>query len=109
MLNAKEGNKEKVEQVKIGNLALRGSQQPGPLLAFGQNIIDKHDLQAFVYPDWLLGKQKNLAEVAPSVLYAIRDDLSIFIELPVAAHFRLDGFHFIWSPESCSPIGICTL
>jgi hypothetical protein len=94
-VTAKEGDKEKdtVQQVKIGNLALPGSQQPGPLLGIGQNVIDKKDLQAFIYPGWFLGKQKNFTEIIPSILYGIRDDLSIFIELPLAQHFSLDGQH----------------
>src|SRR5277367_1032047 len=88
---SKEGDPEKIDQLKIGNLALPGSQQPGPLLGFGQNIIEKYDFQGFVFPDLLMGHHKNFTEIAPSLLYGIRDDLSIFIELPFAAHFKLDG------------------
>jgi hypothetical protein len=77
------------QYTKVGNLALPTSQQPGPLLGFGQNMIDKNDIQLFVFPDWLIGQCKKNIEIAPSVLYGIRDDLSIFIEMPIAAKFKL--------------------
>lgn len=84
--------KEKVEQVHVGNFALPTSQQPGPLVGFGQNIIDKGDSQLFVYPDQLKGNHKNFIEVAPSLLYGITDKFSIFIESAVAAKFKIGIF-----------------
>lgn len=77
------------EPIKVGNFALPTSQQPGPLLGFGQNIVDKHDAQVFLFPDFLIGPCKRFSELAPSILYGIRDDLSLFIELPIAASFCL--------------------
>jgi hypothetical protein len=83
--------KEKIEQVHVGNFALKISQQPGPLVGFGQNIVDKRDLQFFVFPDQLKGHKRNFIEVAPSILYGITDKLSLFVELPIAVKFRQDG------------------
>ncbi|MDR3646288.1 MAG: hypothetical protein P4L22_01970 [Candidatus Babeliales bacterium] len=80
---------DKLEVEKIGNFALSSSQQPGPLIGFGQNIIDKGDLQVFLYADWLRGRQKKFTEVSPSVLYGISDDLSIFIEQSIVLNFKL--------------------
>ena len=48
-----------VEQLQIGNLALASSQQPGPLIGFGQNILGKKDLQFFCYVSDLVGCHKN--------------------------------------------------
>jgi hypothetical protein len=90
--NARENTKPQVEQVHVGNFALPASQQPGPLVGFGQNIIDKGDIQLFVYPDQLKGKQKNFIEVAPSLLYAFSDTCSLFIEQSVAAKFKVGPF-----------------
>ncbi len=90
-ISANNDEKEEIETVKIGNLALPTSQMPGPLVSFGQNTVDKGDLQAFVFPDILKGKNREFVEVAPSILYGIRDDLSIFIEFSVAAKFKEDG------------------
>jgi len=90
-LYSKEIELEKIEQLKIGNMALPGSQQPGSLFGFGQNIIAKNEIQSFVFPNFFLGKNKSFIEVIPSVLYGIRDDLSLFIQLPIAARFKSDG------------------
>jgi hypothetical protein len=92
-LNGRESALVDMPQIKIGNLALPSSQQPGPLLGFGQNIIDKHTLQLFMYADWFIGHQQLFAEVIPSVLYAFRDDLSLLIEWPFAARFHIGSQH----------------
>ncbi len=81
------------EQLKEGNLALPESQQPGPLVGFGQNIVEKHDFLVFMFPDSLIGRRKSFTEVAPSILYGIRDNLSIFIEWPIAIDFRMKNQH----------------
>lgn len=80
-------------QLKKGNLSLSTSQQPGPIFSFGQNIVDKKDLQLFTYVDDLNGKRKNFFEIAPSVLYGITDACSIFITVPYAASFKLNNSH----------------
>src|ERR1700722_1589145 len=36
-----EEKKDDVEPIRAGNFSLRSSQQPGPLVGFGENIIDK--------------------------------------------------------------------
>lgn len=84
--------KEKIEQVHVGNFALPVSQQPGPLVGFGQNIVDKGNLQVFLYLDQLKGNHKNFSEAAPSILYGITDKLSLFIEQPIATKFKYDSF-----------------
>jgi len=68
---------------KKGNLALSSSQQPGPLFAFGQNIIDKGDRQLFAYFDITKGIGKNYVEVEPSFLYGITNYASFFCSLPI--------------------------
>jgi hypothetical protein len=79
-------------QVHVGNFALPASQQPGPLVGFGQNIIDKGDFQIFLYLDQLKGKQKNFSEASPSILYGITDKLSLFVEQSVATRFQYGSF-----------------
>jgi len=82
--------KEEIIQLKQGNLALSSSQQAGPLFAFGQNIIDKHDRQLFAYADITKGMGKNFVQMVPSFLYGITDNTSFFCSLPVTRQ-RLDG------------------
>jgi hypothetical protein len=77
---------------RIGNFLLLASQQAGPLFGFGQNIVDKHDFQIFGYLYQIGGKHRNLTEIVPSMLYGIRDDLSIFIAAPFTPTSK-DGRH----------------
>lgn len=74
---------EEVEQPKVGNFALPISQQPGPLISFGQNFVNQGDFLAFLYPDQLKGKHKSFVEVIPSILYGITNKLSLFVEFPI--------------------------
>lgn len=88
---AKESEKwveHKVEIVKEGNFALPLSQQPAPLFSFGQNLVDKHDLLAFIYPAQLKGSRSNFIEVVPSILYGLTDRMSLFVELPIAVKLK---------------------
>lgn len=71
-----------------GNLALPTSQQPGPLFCFGQNIVDKGDIQLFAYTDSQQGAHKQFTEIIPSTLYGISDDLSFFFNVPIALTFK---------------------
>lgn len=72
-----------IEQIKKGNLALPPSQQPTPLFAFGQNIIDSCDAVPLMDLRTLIGKDLNLASFTPTVLYGIKDNVSMYISFPV--------------------------
>lgn len=86
--------KSKIEQLQIGNLALPASQQPGPLIGFGQNMLDKGDLQFFCYLENLIGCNKNFTTIMPALLYGIKDNFSMLIELPIAANFEINDQSF---------------
>ncbi len=92
-IHAKEGETpaEEMRQVKEGNFAVDGTMQPGPSLGFGQNIIDKGDTLGIFYPVMILGKKKNLTEIAIEILYGMREDLSVLVAFPTAVHFKEDG------------------
>ncbi|KTC80141.1 MULTISPECIES: hypothetical protein [Legionella] len=75
------------EPPKIGNFALPLSQQPGPLVSFGQNIIEKNETLLFLFADDFAGVEKHFVDVMPSILYGITDDLSIFINAPMAVSY----------------------
>jgi len=78
-------------QIKKGHLALPTSQETSPLYAFGQNIVDKGDLQLFLYSGSLIGNANSFTEVDPSLLYGITNELSLFVELSIAAKFDQCG------------------
>lgn len=75
-----------------GNLALPTSQEPAPLFCFGQSVIDKHDIQAFVYINSLLGKKTDFTQIIPNILYGVTDELTITAGAPIAAKFRYHNY-----------------
>lgn len=66
----------------IGNFALRTSQQPGPLVGFGENILDKGETQLFLMADEYKKKKGYMTDAVPGVLYGITDYFSVFANLP---------------------------
>src|SRR5436190_21033773 len=66
------------KQLTMGNFALPTSQQPGPLIGFGQNIVEAGDRQFFLYANYLKGQQKKYVEAVPSFVYGISDTASLF-------------------------------
>lgn len=88
--NAQQGIEEKKESPlpKIGNFLLPGSQQPGPLISNGQNIIDKNQVQLFLLGNTFKGPGKQSSEIIPSLLYGITDDFSVLFTVPFAARLR---------------------
>jgi len=77
-----------VDPFKTGNFILPASQQPGALIGFGQNVIDKNELQLFLMADDFLGIQKHAIDVIPGILYGITDNFSVFFNLPYAANYQ---------------------
>lgn len=71
--------------LKKGNLALPSSQQPGPLLGFGQNVIDKGNKQFFAFFDITKGKGKRDVDFIPSFLYGITNHVAFMCTLPITS------------------------
>jgi hypothetical protein len=71
-----------VEQLQIGNLALPSSQQPGPVFCFGQNIVDKGDIQ--VLGDLNVGELRNrdFFVFVPAMLWGFSDTFSLYWGVP---------------------------
>ncbi len=82
---------EEVKQVKVGNFAVDGTMQPGPLLGFGQNIIDPHNLLLELAAGWLTGPHKRFNEVVPYFVYGFPKDFSLLVAFPVL-HLKEDGY-----------------
>lgn len=78
----------KNEPPKTGNFILPYSQQPGPLVGFGENIIDKNLTQLFVFADDYSGVGKYQVDIVPGILYGITDNLSVFLNVPIAASYK---------------------
>lgn len=80
------------EPPKIGNFVLPYSQQPGPFISFGENIIGKNQAQVYVFGDNFVGEQQHFADLLPFLLYGITDDLSLTINTPYALSYKVDDF-----------------
>jgi hypothetical protein len=95
-INAKDGSTDSTLQNQPpsrGNFALGSSQQPGPLVSFGQSIIDKGQLQLFLEPTYLKTRSDTYLATTPSILYGLYDVASLYISLPVALNYRSDPDH----------------
>ncbi|WP_131775534.1 hypothetical protein [Legionella impletisoli] len=71
----------------IGNYSVQGSQQPGPLFAFGQFTINQNQSQLFLNPSYLNGFQQYEWTISPFYVYGITDNLALFISTPIAAPY----------------------
>lgn len=79
--------------LKIGNLAFPTSQQPTPLVSFGQHNIEKKQAQALLLAFDLRGKDKYWIDLQPNLIYAFTDQLALFLVAPIAVRKREDGHH----------------
>lgn len=75
---------------KIGNFSLPISQQPAGLFAFGGNIIDKDEVQLYLFSDGFFGKKHAITDVIPGILYGISETFTIFLNTPFTPYFRYD-------------------
>jgi hypothetical protein len=71
-----------------GNFILPGSQAPGPLISFGQIMVDKDETQLYLSADQYKGNDKSMIDVIPSVAYGLRDNFSIYFVAPIAARYQ---------------------
>lgn len=70
------------EPPHIGNFSLSPSQQPSGLFAFGGNVIDKEEIQLFLFADEFIGKKRIVTDVIPSILFGVTDEFSILFNFP---------------------------
>ncbi len=76
-----------------GNFALPPAQQPGPLVGFGENILEKNQVQLFLFGDDFVGREKYFIDIVPGILYGITNNFSVFFNVPLAARYKVDGSH----------------
>jgi hypothetical protein len=80
------------EPPQMGNFALRVSQQPAPFIAFGQNVINKHQFQMYLYSDYFHGPDQHFTDLLPYAVYGISDNSSLLVSMPVALDYRSGGY-----------------
>ena len=65
-----------------GNFSLPSTQQPSPLLGFGQNIIPEDAALIFLVPTRYQGAKVQVSELIPIGIYGIRDNFSVLLSVP---------------------------
>ena len=83
----------KEETLKIGILSFPTSQQPTPLISFGQNLLEAHQTQARLITNEVRGAHQYSINLVPSVLYAFTNETSILISAPFDVRNRVDNHH----------------
>lgn len=77
---------------KLGNFALPGPQQPGPLVSFGQTLIGRNHLQLYLNtfsPYHILPPFDN---INASLIYGFTDNTSLYFNYPIEADVRVRSF-----------------
>jgi hypothetical protein len=80
-----------------GNFALPTSQLPGPLVGFGQTLLDKGQIQLDFPAFYISGYQQHQFQLGSQAVFAITDNLTVQLSLPyyVSLHenqYRSAGF-----------------
>lgn len=77
----------------IGNFALPGPQQPGPLLSFGQTLIGRNKLQLSIdnYSPYSLGGAFD--NVNAGLVYGFTDTTSLFFNYPIRNNPQTRAHH----------------
>jgi hypothetical protein len=78
---------------KAGNYVLPSSQQPGPLIGFGQNILDEGKIKTFLFSDAFFGSKKHAIDTIPYGVYGVTDDFSALLAVPIAASYKENKSH----------------
>jgi len=94
-------NKSEEIPLKIGNLSLPSSQQPGPLIGFGEFTLDKGQTQLFLMADQFKFEKGYFIDANPMIVYGMTDELSILISLPFAGRFKEENSHSNGLEDTC--------
>lgn len=82
------------ETPQLGNFAITtGSQQIGPLVSLGQNIIDADTGLLMLSWSDFSGPKNHLINLTPSILWAFSDDFSVYFNAPYAVDYKAYGNH----------------
>lgn len=76
------------DPLPIGNFALPTSQQPGPFISFGQNIVDVNQSLIYLMTSDFIGKNEYYLNTTPSYVYGITENASLMLNIPSAIDFH---------------------
>ena len=93
LIYAEKSDQKNIDPPALGNFSLSTSQQPGPLVSFGENIVDKGQVQLFLFADAFIGKNSYLTDVLPAILWGITNDFSFFFNVPFSPGNKDKDYH----------------
>lgn len=88
-----EAKTETLSPPAIGNFAMPSSQEPGSLVGFGQNVLDKGEWQVGLSANDVAGVNEHFSDVIPAYYYGITDQLTTYLALPIAPSNQSGGGH----------------
>lgn len=65
----------------------------GPMIAFGENILKKGEVEYTVLSDAFVGNNSYLIDAFPGIIYGIRDDFSLALYVPFSPRNKVGPFH----------------
>lgn len=71
----------------IGNYSLPTAQQPGPFYSFGQDIVDKGNLQLFFQPSFQMVVNEQYPSTILAANYGITNNLALLAYVPYAMNY----------------------
>ena len=85
---------EPAEPPNIGLFSLPSSQQPGPLISFGQTLVDKNNLQWLTIPTYLQETNHNSEfMVISTFVYGLTDSIALSLNVPYYVLNKIDLNH----------------
>lgn len=90
---SQQGTQEAEKSLKMGNLAFPSSQQPSPLVSFGQNIINRKQTEIQFAFSESKGKDQDFKTFNPQMIYAFTDSFSLFMVTSQALHYKQGKYH----------------
>jgi hypothetical protein len=80
--------------LKVGNLSFPSSQQPGPMISIGQNVLDKKQLQMQSLTTYLHREHNDyFIGIIPSIVYGFTDQLTLLVTFPFVIRDKMDCHH----------------
>ena len=58
------------------------------MIGFGENVIDKGQVQLFLFGDEFKRRKGYFIDVIPGILYGVTEEFSVFLNIPIAPRYK---------------------
>lgn len=76
------------EAASTGDFIVPPSQQPGPLIGFGETVIGQYQTMLGLYNNVFMGDHTQSTTLNPYMIYGLTDSLALYINLPINADIQ---------------------